>query len=104
MRIAHSNRTDLATIYAHMRKLGVNSGRARVRYDLEGSSLVGPLGATMIPLMRTGLVLYRAATQEPAELGYVARKLDKIFVGMSHFAIGFFRGSREATRAKEPQT
>lgn len=100
IKVRHINKTSLEAIYAHQRKLGQSTGRARTIYKLPGSFLTSPATHFMIPLIKTSLIKLRLLTQEPSEFPYFVRHWPKVFKAMTEFSKGFQEGILEAKGCK----
>jgi len=96
MPVYHFNRYDWAQITGHLRKLGMSTGMARVKYDVAGAAsfrcwkrhFIIPL----TPLYKAALIWGRVARDEPERLPRLAATSPWIIAGLIHWTIGMRNG------------
>ncbi|MBI5142770.1 MAG: glycosyltransferase [Nitrospirae bacterium] len=95
MSVNHHTKDDWAGIYAHMRKIGRDTGRARLRYDLPGSWLARTPGAALlVGPIKYLLALKRVIGCDRAYLGDFIRQTPRVVAAVHAFSAGFRVGIR----------
>ena len=95
MLVFHHTRNTWDSVYNHQKRLGVDTGRSRFRYELPGSWLAHfPLASYLIPLIKYLLLLRRIFSADKEYAGLFVRHTFRILHALNLFASGFREGVR----------